>query len=195
MIVARITGQSGSGKTTAALIFSQLGFYHIDCDRLVHEKVYKNPQLLKTMADMFGKHCVSDGVLNRKELGKIVFSDKKSYDMLMELVMPYVNFQIKFEIMQCGEESVLVDAPMLFEYGLDSICTVTVGVVAQNTVERICNRDGISISEAQKRLANQKNADFYRVNCNYVIENDGDFKSLEKRVREIADKILKGTFT
>ena len=89
----------------------------------------------------------------------------------------------------------LVDAPMLFEYGLDSICTVTVGVVARNTVERICNRDGISISEAQKRLANQKNADFYRVNCNYVIENDGDFKSLEKRVREIADKILKGTFT
>ena len=75
MIVAGITGQSGSGKTTAALIFSQLGFYHIDCDRLVHEKVYKNPQLLKTMADMFGKHCVSDGVLNRKELGKIVFSD------------------------------------------------------------------------------------------------------------------------
>ena len=195
MIVAGITGQSGSGKTTAALIFSQLGFYHIDCDRLVHEKVYKNPQLLKTMADMFGKHCVSDGVLNRKELGNIVFSDKKSYDMLMELVMPYVNFQIKFEIMQCGEESVLVDAPMLFEYGLDSICTVTVGVVARNTVERICNRDGISISEAQKRLANQKNADFYRVNCNYVIENDGDFKSLEKRVREIADKILKGTFT
>ncbi len=195
MIVAGITGQSGSGKTTAALIFSQLGFYHIDCDRLVHEKVYKNPQLLKTMADMFGKHCVSDGVLNRKELVKIVFSDKKSYDMLMELVMPYVNFQIKFEIMQCGEESVLVDAPMLFEYGLDSICTVTVGVVARNTVERICNRDGISISEAQKRLANQKNADFYRVNCNYVIENDGDFKSLEKRVREIADKILKGTFT
>lgn len=195
MIIAGITGQSGSGKTTAALIFSKCGFYHIDCDRLVHEKVYKNPQLLKNMADMFGAHCVPNGVLDRKALGKIVFSDKKAYDILMELVVPYVNLQIECEISQCGKKAVLLDAPMLFEYGLDSICNVTVGVVASNIVQRICSRDGISRADAEKRLANQKNADFYKANCSYVIENDDDLAVLEKKVCEIADKILKGTYS
>ena len=67
MIIAGITGQSGSGKTTAALIFSKLGFYHIDCDRLVHEKRFiKIRSFLKNMADMFGAHCVPNGVLDRK---------------------------------------------------------------------------------------------------------------------------------
>ena len=195
MIITGITGQSGSGKTTAAAIFSSLGFYHIDCDSLVHNKVYKRSELWQEIADIFGADCVTPDGLDRKALARLVFSDKMSYNRLMELVMPYVKSQIQYDIEHCTYAIILLDAPLLFEYGLDKMCTHTVGVVADNIIERICTRDGISVNDAKNRLANQKDADFYRSRCDYIIENNGGFEELRKKTREIADIILKGTCT
>lgn len=191
MAVIGITGQSGSGKTTAAAIFVKHGFYHIDCDSLVHNKVYKNAELLEKIADGFGSSCVTPSGIDRKMLGRIVFSDKRSYKKLMELVMPYVISQIETEIAENSDKNILLDAPLLFEYGLEGVCTYTVGVIADNIIERICARDKISDADARQRLKNQNNADFYRRRCDFIIENNGNISELEERVGKIADTVLK----
>lgn len=192
MIITGITGQSGSGKTTAARFFAGKGFYHIDCDLLVHNKVYKNKELLLKLKCAFGDSCVNDAGLDRRALGRLVFSEKSAYNKLMELVVPYVVAQIKADIEEYTGDLVLIDAPMLFEYGLEKMCTYTVGVVAVNTVGRICRRDGITQKDAERRLENQKSADFYRARCDFIIENDGDIADLEKNVCGVIDRILKG---
>lgn len=192
MIITGITGQSGSGKTTAARFFADKGFYHIDCDQLVHNKVYKNKELLFKLKCEFGDGCVNDAGLDRRALGRLVFSEKSAYNKLMELVVPYVVARIKADIEEYTGDLVLIDAPMLFEYGLEKMCMHTVGVISGNTVGRICRRDGITQEEAERRLNNQKSADFYRARCDFIIENDGNIDDLEKSVCGVIDRILKG---
>ena len=192
MFIVGITGQSGSGKTTAAEILSKRGFYHIDCDFIVHNKVYKNTQLLEKIAQNFSADCVTSDGINRRKLSRLVFSDRKQYEKLMNIVMPFVTDQIRLEIKsQTGH--VIVDAPLLFEYGLEKLCDCTIGVISDNIVQRICMRDGISQQESAQRLANQKDSLFYRRHCDYIIENNSDVETLEAAVNKIADTILKGT--
>ncbi len=192
MIVVGITGQSGSGKTTAAKMFAEKGFYHIDCDFIVHNKVYKNKQLLKKIADNFSDDCVTSDGINRRNLSRAVFSDKKQYRKLMEIIMPFVKEEIMLQI-KSRTEPVIVDAPLLFEYGLEKVCSCTVGVVSDNIVERICLRDSISPQEAKRRISSQKTQEFYRQHCDYIIENNSDVQALETCVSKIAETILKGT--
>lgn len=190
MNITGLTGHSGSGKTTVAKILSAKGFYHIDCDRLVHEKIYTDKNVLKEIADTFGKIYVKDGVLVRKEFSKLIFSDKSSYQKLMKMIYPHIINVLNTEMSNSDSEYILLDAPTLFEFGLESICNQTVGVVSSKAVERICKRDGISIDDANRRLSHQKEPLYYKEKCDYTIENDGGLEMLEIKADEIADSIM-----
>lgn len=192
MDITGLTGHSGSGKTTTARIMSDLGFYHIDCDRIVHEKVYTEKAVLDKIKDVFGDEYVTDGVLQRRKLGALVFSDKNAYNKLMGLVRDEIIKKVEFEIAQNSDRHILLDAPTLFEFGMENRCTRTIGVISSKSLERICERDHITQDEALHRLENQKSADFFRQNCDIIIENDSGFDSLCKRITEISNTILKG---
>ncbi len=192
MNVTGLTGQSGSGKTTAAHLFETHGFYHIDCDRLVHEKVYKTKKLLDEISNIFGARYVACGVLDRRALGRLVFSDKSAYNRLMTAVKPYVVSCVLSELKAAENRLVILDAPLLFDYELGGICRQTVGVVASDTVGRIMERDGISEADARARLSNQRPASYYRERCDFIIENDFDLNSLSDSVGKIADVIKAG---
>ena len=193
MDITGLTGHSGSGKTTVAKIMSDHGFYHIDCDRLVHEKVYTDKEVLSKISDTFGRHLVADGQLDRKTLAKLVFTDKTAYNKLMKLIEPAIFSKLEAELEQNKDKHILLDAPTLFEFGLQGRCTRIIGVVSDNAVERICSRDKIDESAAKLRLSNQKSADFYRQNCDITIENNEDIESLKNQTIAIAQSILKGT--
>lgn len=193
MNITGITGQSGSGKTTAARLFEEYGFYHLDSDSIVHNKVHTNKSLLLQISQVFGNIYVKEGILQRKQLGALIFSDSAAYDRLMRLIMPYVTSEIQKEIDAHCNEMILLDAPLLFEYKLDLLCDRTVGVVSDNLVERICARDGIAPDAAAARLKNQKLHSFYREHCDFVIENNGDISALKEQISKIAGIILKGT--
>ena len=191
MDITGLTGHSGSGKTTVAKIMSELGFYHIDCDKTVH-KVYTNKDVLNRIASEFGNDYLIDGNLNRKKLGALVFSDEKAYQKLMSLIHDDIINAIEAEIISNSDKHILLDAPTLFEFGMQGRCDRIVGVISSNTIERICKRDDISEKEAKARLENQNSTDFFKKNCDIIIENDGDLESLRKNVTKIATKILKG---
>lgn len=192
MDITGLTGHSGSGKTTVAKIMAEHGFHHIDCDKVVHHKVYKNALVLNEIADVFGSEYVLNGELQRKALGALVFSNKQAYANLMEIVQKHVTVQIDKEIKENSDKHILLDAPALFEYGIQGICSRIIGVVSDNAVERICARDGISEVQAKNRLNNQKDYSFYKENCDILIENNCSIEELENKVINIAKQILKG---
>ncbi len=190
-----LTGHSGSGKTTVAGIFSQLGFYHVDCDRLVHTSVYTDPSVHAALIEKFGDGVVKDGSVNRRALAAIIFSDEEKYACLMRTITPFIRGAVLDEIKKHSGGNVLVDAPALFEYGLETACDITISVISDNALSRIISRDGISEDEAKKRLAHQKSHGFYIKNSDYVIKNNNSLADLELQTNKIYEQIMKGVAT
>ena len=88
---------------------------------------------------------------------------------------------------QNGARAVLIDAPQLFEAGVEKECDLTIGVIAPDALctERIMARDGISRENAQKRLAAQHDNDYFRQHCTAVVENAGSPAELEAQICQI----------
>ena len=82
-MIIGLTGQSGAGKSTVAALFAESGFHIIDCDALVHA-LYGEARYVKAIADAFGEEFIKDGVVDRKKLGALVFSDKNELDFQFE---------------------------------------------------------------------------------------------------------------
>ena len=80
----------------------------------------------------------------------------------------------------------VIDVPLLFESGLDEICDITIGVIAdkETCLSRIVNRDIISIEDAKKRIDNQKSETFFKIHCNYCIFNNEE-DNMEMQIRDI----------
>ena len=194
-MILGLTGHSGSGKTTVAAILSQLGFYHIDCDGIVHTRVYTDPEVHRALSRVFGPHIVKDGEIDRRALATIVFSDDTQYGRLMDTVKPFIDKAVLREIDEHRGGNVLVDAPGLFEYGMHKICDKTLGVISDCALSRIIERDGISEDEARSRLAHQQSHGFYRENCDYIIENNGTYDTLTQNVRALFYDITEGGLT
>lgn len=145
----------------------------------------------------FGDSVINgSGSLDRAQLSKIVFSDKEKHKLLGDITYRHILARVREiigELSSSGQTCVLVDAPMLFESGFDKECDIVLGVVADDSVriKRIIDRDGITEERAKIRIANQLSCDVIREKCDIVIENNGDFQSLEMQVKELAYKFLK----
>lgn len=98
----------------------------------------------------------------------------------MDIVIPVIQEETK------KYNDTVIDAPLLFEFKLNEICDITIGVLSseQTCIERICKRDGINIEKAKERLNNQKDENFFKINCDYCIINEKN-DNLEKKIEEI----------
>lgn len=173
-----ICGRSGSGKGYVCKLFASYGGLHIDTDAVYHSllepKDGEPSECANAIARAFGKRMLKkDGTVDRRRLGKAVFSDREKLDALNALVHPYIIN----ETLKLAEETdapfALIDAPLLFESGVDSKCNFTVLVRAddESCARRIVKRDGISEDEAKTRLSSQKETASLAERCDYVIDN------------------------
>ena len=193
MTLIGLCGPSGSGKTLVGGLFAMEGCTHIDCDKLVHETVYKRADVREAIAREFGPEMLTEDGVKRKELGKIVFSNAHKLNLLNDLLRDAIVDEVYKALAQAGGEYALLDAPTLFESGIDQKCKAVIGMIAPlNTcVERIMNRDGIDRDTALARLSHQKNEEFLRKHCHYILENDGNIVKLTKRALALAEEIKK----
>lgn len=109
--------------------------------------------------------------------------------MLDKLTLEYAVPKIKEEAKKVAKEKLtLIDAPLLFETGLDKVCDTTIGVIAskETCIKRICTRDGVSAEIAEARINNQNKDTYFKIKCNYCINNEED--NLEKQINEIFDR-------
>ena len=190
MRIIGVTGSSGAGKTTVSKILQEKWDAEIvDADKVAKELTKKGSIYLRSIVKRFGNDIIQkNGVLNRKKLANLVFNDEEKRNQLNELTFFYVVKEIKNRINALQHKQVIiVDAPLLYESGLDQICDMVVGVVAtkQCKIERIQKRDNLSEEEAKKRLKVQITDQFLKENADYIIQNTKDMEMLKKQVDKI----------
>lgn len=179
--IVGLTGQSGAGKTTVCDTFASLGFHIINADLISRYVTENNKTCISQLKTAFGDEYIENGVLNRRKLGSLVFADREKLDKLMSVTFPYIIEEICRRIEKIGENSIIViDAPTLFESGLDKSCDIIVSVIANRNLRlnRIIERDGLSEKEAEKRFSSQMSEEFFKNNSDCVLENNGSVKEM-----------------
>ena len=166
-----ITGGTGCGKTTALQAIRELGGIIIDCDAVYHVLLQTDKKMLAAIEARF-PGTVIDGQLDRKKLGPIVFSDEQALLDLNAITHKAVKEKV-LHIIGINRELAAIDAIELFDGGLADLCDVTVAVTApvEDRIQRLLERDGISYEHAALRIRAQKPESYFRVNCDYVLEN------------------------
>ena len=172
-MIIGITGGTGCGKTTLLEEIRKLGGLVLDCDAIYHDLLKTDKAMLAAIDARF-PGVVEEGLLNRKKLGAIVFSDEQA---LLDL-NAITHAAVRQEVLRQLEENpplAAIDAIGLIEGGLAELCDVTVAVTApvEDRVHRLMQRDGISEEYARSRIAAQHSDSWFCENCDHVLENDG----------------------
>lgn len=177
MIKLGLTGPTGAGKTTVARLLEQNGIPLVDADAIARTVTEKGSPVLSALADTFGKDILfPDGSLDRRALAAVAFSSKENTEKLNAVTHPAILARIRRALADAAGDAVILDAPLLFETGLDALCDHTVAVVADEAVRlaRITARDGISEEAAKKRMAVQPDTAFYAARADILLYNNGD---------------------
>lgn len=192
--VLGLTGPTGSGKGIFSLCAGDLGFNVIDCDLVAREAVKKGMPALSALTKVFGKDILlENGELNRKAMAAIAFSSREKTELLNKTVLPFISKMVTERI---NGDFVLLDAPTLFESGIDRICNKTVAVLAPADIrkKRIIERDGLDVSAANARISAGKPDEFYRENADKIFINGNDIDSFRKTVKIYLEDIIGGNF-
>lgn len=194
MKIIGITGSSGSGKSSVCKIIKKIRRAEIiDADEIAKELQDNKATYYEKIVETFGKDILLDnGYINRKKLANIIFSNLVEKEKLDKLTFKYVVEEIKnrIELLKKQDSNyIVVDAPTLIEAGMLDMFDIIIVVKSKenNKIDRICKRDGITIKEAQKRLASQKSDEFYEAYANFVISNDDE--DIENKAKEILESI------
>jgi len=170
-MIIGITGGTGCGKTTLLAAIEETGGLVLDCDAIYHELLASDESLLAAIEARF-PGTVEGGVLQRKKLGGIVFSDERALLDLNAITHSAEKKEV-LRRLEAKPSLAAIDAIALFEGGLAELCDVTVAVTApeEDRVRRLMARDGITEEYARKRIAAQHNAEWFQARCDHVLEN------------------------
>ncbi len=177
MKIIGITGGTGAGKSSVCDELKRHGAEVVDCDKIARRVVEKGMPALAEIADVFGIDVLTDdGNLDRKKMGKIVFSDAESLEMLNRITHKHIFAEMEKQIEGSCADIVVLDVPLLFQCDFPFKCDVTVAVTANRDVriKRIIERDGITEDEAIARMSNQLTESEYAELADICFENDGN---------------------
>lgn len=197
MKIIGLTGPSGAGKGIAASVFKSRNVPDVDTD-VVYRKIIAPPsRCLDDLVCEFGSTILrEDGTLDRRKLANIVFSDKtrSNQKRLNEITHKYVIIRCKeliSEYEKSGERFLVFEVPLLFESGFDSLCDVTVSVIAKRElrITRIMKRDNLTKEAAIARIDAQMPDEFYTSRSDYVVFNNGSKKKLVTQIEDIIKEL------
>ncbi len=185
MIKIGLTGGAGSGKTTVANMFADLGIDVVDADLISKQLTTTEGLAYAQIIQYFGPDIkLTDGNIDRAQLRQIIFNDPSAKSWLEELLHPLIRSQILQQMNAATSAYVIAVIPLLFEghfdYGLDRVCVVDTTVALQ--IERICQRDHCPSQLAQTIIDQQASRQDKLAQADDVIENDGDLVTLKQQV-------------
>lgn len=189
-----LTGRSGCGKTTVGAVAHALGIPVLDCDVIYREMTSSPSACLQAIAQAFGSQTVRGGTLYRPALREIVFSDPEALHTLDSITAAHMRPEIMARLAELDAPIVLLDAPTLFQSGLDAACDLILGVLAsdETCIERIKKRDGIDCVAAKKRLENQYSNEFFIEHCDIVLYNENNEETFFNDAAEVLSALRKG---
>ena len=188
-MILGITGGTGSGKTTLLKLLESKGFRILDCDVIYHRLLETDKALLAAIEENF-PGTVTEGVLDRKKLGGLVFAEGDRLAKLNEITHGAVREEV-IRLLEATPGNAAIDAIGLFESGISRLCDLTVAVTAPEEVRvrRLMARDNISEEYARSRIGAQKSQAEFSALCDVTLENDGSREAFsEKCLAFLADR-------
>lgn len=194
MTIVGITGPTGCGKTTALNVLAEHGALILDCDKVYHELLESDMQLLSELDEAF-PGTVHDRVLDRKALGAVVFTDKGALEKLNKISHRHISGEINRRLSEwamCGGRLAALDAIELISSGISESCDVLIGVLAdkETRARRIMARDGIDEEAAYLRINAQRDDEYFKNNCTHVIYNNDTEENFRSSVNKLLTEVL-----
>jgi dephospho-CoA kinase len=185
-MVIGITGIYCSGKSIASSIFHDSGFRVIDVDSIGHEALEKKKD---EIVRAFSERVLKNNLIDRKELGKIVFNRNTEMKRLELIVHPWMVKRVKGLVKKDGDT--VINAALLIEMGLHEVCDFVLGInINKNiAVERGMARDNLSKDEALRRLRSQISLKEKLHFVDKVIDNKGNAGEFKEKVRRVVETV------
>ncbi len=196
MIKLGITGRIATGKSTAAKEFAKFGGKIIYADLIGREVVEEKPPILSKLIRAFGPEIVTpQGILKRRELGRLAFASPEKMEILNKIVHPPLLQRLKEELDLCAADPncsmAIVDAALLvdWEWHKNMDWTVCVTASYETQVMRL-KEQGLTDKEIRDRIGSQKSQEELVAASDFAIDNNGTIDELRKQVQEIHAKIM-----
>lgn len=182
-----ITGNIASGKSQVERYIQELGYVVYDSDEIAHE-------VLSEIKDFYGYDVFASGKIDRKKLGKLVFSNLDLKKKLEEATHPKIKEKILelFELHK-NDNFIFISVPLLFEAGFESIFDKIILITVDNKLQlsRLMNRNNLTEKEALSRMNSQIPQDKKISKSDYIIENNSTVENLLKQVDFVLSELNK----
>ncbi|WP_408614651.1 dephospho-CoA kinase [Lutispora saccharofermentans] len=196
MMIIGLTGGIASGKSTVSSILKQFGAYIIDVDEVGRSVVQKGEKAYNEIVQYFGDEILLPrGEINRKALGHIVFSDGEKLRKLNSITHPHIIAKVKEiieEFRSDGADVIVIDAAILIEMGLNSLCDSVwlVSVDKQTQLHRLIERDRFSYEDAKNRINAQFSDEKKAEHSDVIIYNTKGLEELKEEIKQLWNTAL-----
>ncbi|WKX25946.1 dephospho-CoA kinase [Tatumella ptyseos] len=186
--IVALTGGIASGKSTVAELFASRQIEIIDADLIAREVVEPGQPALAKIKDHFGDQVLlKDGQLDRKKLREIIFSIPQHKQWLNNLLHPLIQQRTQQRIAQCSGQWCLWVVPLLVENQLQHLAqrVIVVDSEEEKQIDRVCERDGISRSQALAIIHSQATRQQRLAIADDVIDNNLSKSALAEKVSQL----------
>lgn len=194
MYVVAITGGIGSGKTTVANQFAELGIEVVDADVIAREVVEPGTPALTAIAAHFGSEIITPAdQLDRRRLRERVFTDPQAKGWLNALLHPLIRTEMQRQCAAARSPYCLLVVPLLVENRLTALANrvLVIDVDEATQIERTCRRDGVSHEQAQAILAAQASRAERLAAADDVLDNqNGTPEAIKSRILALHETYL-----
>lgn len=192
MRVIGITGGIGTGKSTVLRIMEEMGAYVLEADSLAHNLMEPGQPAYIRITEFFGSDIIrEDGTIDRGRLGQFVFQNPEALERLNGIVHPAVKEFILRDIEEKKKSGkvrwYVIEAALLIEDGYRLVCDELWYIHAEKEVriERLLSGRGGTREKWEQVMANQSVDEFYRANCDVVIDNGNNLKKTINMVKDL----------
>lgn len=193
MLTIGLTGGIGSGKTTVANCFADLGIELVDADLAAREVVKPGSPALAEIAARFGEEILlADGSLDRAALRAIVFADQEQRLWLEALLHPLINALLRQQLAACQSDYCLLVSPLLLETSQKELVDriVVIDVSEQTQLARTMARDGSDEQTIRGIIAVQIDRQSRLQAADDIIDNEKPVSALKQQVQALHEHYL-----
>lgn len=192
MKVVGLTGGIGSGKTTVAGFFRELGIPVYIADEAGKRLMNTSSEIKQAITELFGEESYNGNSPNRKFIASRVFNDKAQLEKLNKIIHPAVEADFKGWLSAQLADYVIYEAAILFETGSYKECDLNILVTAPQTlrIDRLQKRDNSSREEIKQRMNNQWSDAKKSELADFIIKNE-ELQQTRLQVEHIHGEILK----
>ncbi len=194
--VIGITGTIGTGKSTLAGFLAEEGGEHLDADVIAKDLMKPGHEGYQPVIEEFGTYITDEsGYIRPDVLAEEVFSDQDKLRRLEAIIHPIVVDKISRRVSKPQKSFYIIDAPLLFEAGLEDLCNWVVVVTApENKVRKRLFEEGFSERQIELRRRSQMSEEEKKKRADQVIDNSGSIERLGQKARKLYKRIEERDF-